>query len=129
MNKLILKVVISSLFCSFCLSCSDKQKGLMNWTKSERLGDQLYTGVQEQADGTILEFTASSDLEKDDGGRRRALLPDQTTNEVPFREFAPIIIPKRKKNNLITEKPSSRKIFSDMIVDAEVTNKEHEKND
>jgi hypothetical protein len=110
MNTLILKVLVFSLFCSLSVSCSDKRKGFMNWTKSERLGDQLYIGIQEQPDGSFLQFTASSDSEKDDGGRRRALLPDEATNEVPFREFAPIIIPKRKKSNLITQKPEVKKI-------------------
>ena len=110
MNKLILKVFVSILFFSWSVSCSDKQKGLMNWTKNHRLGDQLYTGIQEQADGTFLYFTASSDSEKDDGGRRLALLPEEIPSEIPFKQFAPIVIPKRKKSTLITEKPEVKKI-------------------
>jgi len=75
------------------------------WTKSERLGDQLYAGVQRQSDGSTQEFTANSESEKQAGGRRRALLSEVIDNQVLFREFAPIVIPRRKKSPLIKDKP------------------------
>ncbi len=106
MKKLSLNFVYIILFHVGYVYSSEGQNNQIIWTKSDRLGDQLYVGIQYQLDGSLREFTANSESEKDAGGRRRALLESQNINrQVPFQQLA-IVIPKRKKSSVITTKPT-----------------------
>ena len=83
-----------SLLCAGYVYSSSNHSNPIISVKSERLGDQLYVGIQNQPDGTSREFTANSESEKNAGGQRRALLKSQDINtHVPFQQLA-IIIPK-----------------------------------
>jgi hypothetical protein len=108
MKKLTFNFMILSLLYGTFLFCSDKQPSSkeallkaeqqlnpIEWKKRfEPCCSQFYEGVQQQPDGILRKFFATSEEEKNLGGRRASISNADNNSKMPLKKLTLIVPPR-----------------------------------